>query len=95
MRCTAGAAAGSGDLETGKPKVCKSCGVGVVQRYRAVTGEAPQFFVMRAKQTSATPADLCVNFGGEKTLKFPRHQGEEGDPPEGVYRALCRVEHID
>lgn len=30
---------------------------------------------------------------GGKTLKFPRHEGEEGDPPEGVYHALCRVEH--
>ena len=87
------AQAGRGDLETGRPTVCTSCTSGVVQRCRAVTGEAPEFFVMRAKQTLATPADLHVNFGGKKTLKFPRHQGEEGDPPQGVYRALCRVEH--
>ena len=95
-----GAAVGSGDLETGEPKLCTSprCGVGVMRRCRAVTGKAPEFFVLRAQhpsESSATPADMRVNFGGKKTLKFPRHGASEGDPPppEGVYRALCRVEH--
>ncbi len=93
-----GAAAGSGDSETANPKLCTFCDVGVVRRCRAVTGEAPEFFVLRAEHPSESSerrddGGMRINFGGKKTLKFPRHQGEEGDPPEGVYRALCRVEH--
>jgi len=93
-----GAAAGSGDSETANPKLCTSCKCGVVQRRRAVTGEAPEFFVLRAEHPSESSerrddGGMRINFGGKKTLKFPRHQGEEGDPPQGVYRALCRVEH--
>ena len=83
-----GAVAGVGDSETDKPKMCTFCDVGVVQRYSAVTAGAPEFFVLRPyteseESTRRADGGVRIDFGGKVTLRFPSHEGGEGDPPEG------------